>query len=470
MPPLAYNTDDTICAIASPPGGAARGIVRISGPEVVGCLADSFEADGARDWPMARIAAVFPGRLRLPGMAQPLSSDLYYWPGTRSYTRQPVAELHLPGSPPLVAAALRTVCQGGARPAEPGEFTLRAFLAGRLDLPQAEAVLGVIDAGGSRQLNAALTQLAGGISQPMTRVRQELLELLAHLEAGLDFVEEDIEFITGDDLQQRLAAAEDAVARLGRQLSQRNDAPDRVRIVLYGSPNVGKSSLFNALTEAEGAIVSAQPGTTRDYLVAPLVLSGIDCELIDTAGTEVLGGHDGTAEAASCADAAQRMTERSGRQADIRLFCCDATRPLGAWERGQLKEFVGSRAAASGFVLVLTKCDRPKVVDLAYPAIETSSMTSAGLDRLRQRLGVLAAECRHGGEQGVAATAVRCGESLRRAAAHLGEARRLSQTCAGEELVAVTIRAALDELGKVVGAVYTDDILDLIFSRFCIGK
>ena len=189
-----------------------------------------------------------PGFLLLSGFASPLPCELYLWPGKRSYTGQPVAEVHTLGSPPLLEAVVRAVCRGGARPAEPGEFTLRAFLAGRIDLTQAEAVLGVIDATGNAELDAALKQLAGGLAGPLRLLRSDLLDLLAHVEAGLDFADEDLPFIKAEELLKRLDEAAAEVDRLARQLAFRGEAVVRVRVAPCGRPNAGKSSLFNALT------------------------------------------------------------------------------------------------------------------------------------------------------------------------------------------------------------------------------
>jgi tRNA modification GTPase len=231
-----YPLDDTIAAIASPPGGAARGILRISGPQAIECVSQFFYADDAKKLPLdGRCCMVkamesanppsaihhppFPhaiaGSLCVPELHSPLPCDVYVWsdafgrkhlatsdaggtpaPQVRSYTGQPVVEIHTLGSPPLLQVLLRTLCAAGARLAGPGEFTLRAFLAGRLDLTQAEAVLGVIDANDSRELNTALGQLAGGLARPLHRVRDALLDLLAHVEAGFDFADEELPFIT----------------------------------------------------------------------------------------------------------------------------------------------------------------------------------------------------------------------------------------------------------------------------------
>ena len=287
-----YHSDDTIAAIASASGGAARGVIRISGSRAAEVLESVFQPDHAGALAATMAPRRIAGTLRAASpfrAALTIPADLYFWPGKRSYTREPMAELHTFGSPPLLAAALRAVCGAGARLAEPGEFTLRAFLAGRVDLTEAEAVLGVIDAAGPTDLATALQQLAGGLARPLGVVREQLLDLLAHLEAGLDFVEEDIEFISRSELEGRLAQIVGQVDDIARQMAVRGVAVDLPRVVFYGYPNVGKSSLFNALLGTHGALVSELAGTTRDYVTATLDLGGCRCELVDTAGVEEQG-------------------------------------------------------------------------------------------------------------------------------------------------------------------------------------
>lgn len=455
--------DDTIAAIASPPGGAARGIVRLSGPNVWACLVDCFAAEPAVDFTKLTTASALSGRMRVEGWASDLPCHVLLWPDERSYTGQPVAEIHTIGSPPVLEAALRMVCRAGARLAEPGEFTLRAFLSGRIDLTQAEAVLGVIDAAGPEELDTALTQLAGGLARPLHRLREQLVELLAHLEAGLDFPEEDLPFITREELDRSLAEAADAVERVAAQLTARNTSSPVLHAVLLGRPNAGKSSLFNALAGGI-ALVSSQPGTTRDYLVAEVDLAGLKCQLVDTAGIEP------TAEEVGIAT--QSMTASQARNAWLRLVCVDATRPLDDWDRQQLAQNSDRQ------VIVLTKIDAEAVSTDAASAslllrakegsmlVRTSAATGAGLDDLRRALRSAAEAGTAASLGAVAGTAARCRESLRLAAQCLAQAREAM----GEELAALEIRTALDELGAVVGAVYTDDLLHRVFSRFCVGK
>jgi tRNA modification GTPase len=468
------------------------------------------------------------GTLQLPKVASPLPCDLFLWPAGRSYTGQPVAELHTLGSPPLLELALEALCAAGARLAQPGEFTLRAFLAGRIDLTQAEAVLGVIDAADARQLEAALTQLAGGLAGPLRRLRGDLVDLLAHLEAGFDFADEDLPFLTPDQLDRQLAGATEAVRRLLRQMASRREAADLVRVVLLGWPNTGKSSLYNALLGRTGALVSAVPGTTRDYLTAELDLDDqTRCVLIDTAGMEEglgkgLGIRDWGLEREEDADAnsqslipnpqspipsrphdavrraAQEAAAEQGRLAQVRVLCLDSTRPMNAWEEGLgIGDWglgprdwgLGARDWGLGIdpsrsatpnpqppapspqpLLVLTKTDLPQRLVLACPALATSSVTGQGIESLKRELAVAVRAARGGEGEAVAGTAARCGESLRLAAECLQRARQVLSDSGGEELVAAELRVALDELGQVVGAVYTEDVLERVFSRFCVGK
>jgi tRNA modification GTPase len=370
---------------------------------------------------------------------------------------------------------------------------LRAFLAGRIDLTQAEAVLGVIDAKASNDLATALTQLAGGLSKPLQNLREELLQLLADLEAGLDFVEEDIQFVSPQEIEQRLRSAGQTLAQIADQLASRHaDVTDK-QIVLLGKPNAGKSSLFNAIVKRYGrrtgldrlqsraALVSPHRGTTRDYLTATISLGGISCDIVDTAGIDEAENKD--AEKAKenrrglraiCPDeitaAATALAERRRESATLRLLCVDASDASGDLSNIELR-------SADHDVLVLTKCDLMRHTDrltctpLIKPVILTSSLLGTGLDEICNTLrSILASEVTAQRGQAVAATANRCHVSMDLAGEAIARAAELASAQAGNELVAVELRAALDELGKVVGTVYTDDLLDRIFSRFCIGK
>ncbi len=447
------SLDETIAAIATPSGaGGARAIVRISGADAVDCLRRCFRP--LNDWPSGKSsgACILPGELS-GDLCQPC--DAYIWPSRSSYTRQPMVELHTIGAPPLAAAALRTLCAHGARLANPGEFTLRAFLAGRLDLTQAEAILGLIDAADRRTLDVAIGQLAGGLSGPLHKLRGQLLDLLADLEAALDFAEEHIEFVTREQICDRLSVAEQQMQSLLQSLSTRGLTSDAPRVMLVGWPNTGKSSLFNALVDGKHAIVSDEGGTTRDYLQANLDLGGVTCVLVDGAGVDPdAAGHSINA-------IAQAMTATQTAQANLRLLCLDSTRTPNDWERQQLQD-------DSNTLLVLTKCDCPQTVSHPVRAVKTSALAGEGLEELKANMAACleASSAR----QAVPSTAERCRASIELATNSLKAAAELAHAAAGDELVASEIRRALEELGKITGVVYTDDVLDRIFSRFCIGK
>ncbi len=435
------------------------------------------------------MAWCYTGLLRVAAPFGPLPCQVYLWPGTRSYTRQPTAEIHTLGSPPLLDAALQTLCQAGARSAQPGEFTLRAFLAGRIDLPQAEAVLGVIDASSQRQLQVALTQLAGGLSVRFHQARDQLLDLCADVEAGLDFVEEDLQFVTPEEITRQLDEIREVIQVALEQMESRYEVDHEPRVILCGPPNVGKSTLWNRLLDHSVALVSPTPGTTRDYLEDRLEIGPLHCWLIDTAGI------DSQATGTRVDVAAQQMTRKKQHQADLILHCLDATQPI---KEGELAELLNHPRRT---VAVLTKVDEPqKVMRLSALAclpewirvedrpagvrlqflvgqnprtldlLKTSGQSGFGIPELRQRIEQELLEREEAESSVVAGTAVRCRESLRRANAALAEARSLAVNSAGDELLAVEIRAALNELGQVLGTIYTEDLLDRIFSRFCIGK
>jgi tRNA modification GTPase len=461
---MSYDPHDTIVALASAPGGAARGIVRLSGPLVAECVAACFDAaeDVSASWKQAKSPRRVTGQICVSAGADspPLEvpAALYFWPGERSFTRQPSAEIGCVGSPPLLGAIVEQLCRHGARPAEPGEFTMRAFLAGRIDLTQAEAVLGVVDARSRDDLDEALARLAGGLSRPLAEIRERLLATLAEVEAGLDFPDERLETAERDALQKRLASAQDVVAATLAQLDQRERVDKAPRLLLTGLPNVGKSRLFNALVDLYGAdrrvrsIVSATPGATRDFVAARLELGEIACELVDVAGD------DATAQLAIDRMAQQTMTKQL-RSAECRLHCSEA----GA-DRGYAID-IGNNAHD---VVVLTKCDLAPATALVEPpaAVACSAMTGAGLEELataiRERLTAAA-------PAGASATAARCGSILRDAAAALGSAIELCGA-GDDELMAAELRFALNAVGEVVGAVCADDVLDRVFSQFCIGK
>lgn len=484
---MPYQLADTIVAIASPAGGAARGaargVVRISGQQAIAAVTSLADVQLAEQLAACRRAAVGSGALKLPALDASLPVDAYVWPTARSYTREPLVELHTIGSPPLLAAVVDALVVAGARLAEPGEFTLRAFLAGRLDLTQAEAVAAVIDAPDPATLRAALVQLAGGMAAPLAHVRGDLLDLLADLEAGLDFVDEPIEFISREESHKRLARAAAAVQTLAAQLGARSEATDAPAIVLVGAPNAGKSSLFNALVGHTAAIVSPTAGTTRDWVRATLLFAGQTCELIDTAGTTSLDTLPSTRPACNSIRAieagAARHANEQFQRADLAVLCLDGSQPFTTADRQRLDDLCApgqTEGSTRRWLLAITKSDLPRSLELpagisSERIVSTTCLAPSGVDDLLAWLSAqvesLVAER---ATPAVAATAERCRASLQLASAALDRALDLAAQAGGDELLALEIRVALAELGQVAGAVYTEDLLDRIFSRFCIGK
>jgi tRNA modification GTPase len=312
--------------------------------------------------------------------------------------------------------------------------------------------------------------LAGGLSKQLNQLRNDLLDLLADLEAGLDFVEDDIRFVSRDELDARLTAAIELVEQASGQLSARNPRDGLPRVVLAGPPNVGKSSLFNALIGAPAAIASPQPGTTRDYLSAIVDVDGLSIELIDTAGVVCRHRplrHLEDAPLPSIEAAAQSAALEQHSRADLQLQCINST------DSAALPSDQSGKDDWAGRIVVLTKCDlNPSARDASmtdrFRTIVTSSRMGLGLDRLK--VVICDMLCARQVGEAVPGTAARVGESIRLARDALAKAHELSNAAAGEELVATELRVTIVELGKVVGAVYTDDLLDRIFSRFCIGK
>ena len=466
---MSFDIEDTIAAIASAPGEGVRGIVRISGPQALQCLEPIFSSSDAQSVSLSdcQRTNAFRGSLNI-GSDLELPGELLVWPTRKSYTRQPTAEFHTLGSKPLLQQALSRICQSGARLANPGEFTLRAFLSGRIDMTQAEAVLAVIDANGTSQMNVALKQLAGGLAGPLGDIRDQLMSVLAELEAGLDFVEEDIEFISQQQLTDQLSAALTSLEKIKQQIDHRDSAVQAIKAVLFGMPNSGKSSLFNSLTKSDQAIVTDLAGTTTDFVSAKLSINvepgTLNVELIYTAGFE-------NAADEIKRDSQQHRIEQQ-EQALVRLFCIDGSRDLLQWELDQLK------LINSDTIIVITKSDLgaaipdclPKEVPKEVPIVVTSTVSSEGLDRLSEQLYSTVMKSQMGQTSVVGSTVLRASESLAQATDSVELALRAAADELGEELVAAEIRQALTGLGQVVGTVYTDDILDLVFGRFCIGK
>jgi tRNA modification GTPase len=442
---------DTIAAVATAPGRGGIGIVRISGPKA------------------AAIADALAGRTPLPRRAT-LASFLdaaggtidqgiaLYFPAPQSYTGEDVVELQGHGGPAVLRLLLQRCLDLGARPAQPGEFTRRAFLNDKLDLAQAEAVADLIDASSAAAARGAMRSLVGEFSARVNRLRDLLVELRAFVEATLDFPDEEVEFLGQGKVASRLEAIRAQLQEVMATAKQGNLLREGVRAVLLGRPNVGKSSLMNRLAEEEVAIVTDIPGTTRDALRRELIIGGVPFHLVDTAGLR-----DST-------DPVERLgVERAWLEiarADILLHVIDAGE-LSDQPHGDIVEQYPASAIKISIFNKIDLIDRPPGVVRREGGIEVwlSAKTGAGVDALKSAIleavgwqeleeAPFMARERHLAALGIA------GEALQRATAHI----------AAPELLAEELRTAQVALGQIVGEFSADDLLGEIFSRFCIGK
>jgi tRNA modification GTPase len=368
----------------------------------------------------------------------PFPAQLLLWQEGHSYTGDETVEIHTIGSPVLLDALMTALLSAAddVRLANPGEFTLRAFLSGRLDLAQAEAVLGVIDAANNADLKTALHQLAGNISAPLSAVRTLLFETLAGLEASLDFADEEIPAVSVAELERILTGALEQIEQIRQKITFRGIAEGKPKIVLTGLPNVGKSALFNKLVKRDAALVSPLAGTTRDYLEAEIDWEGSPVVLIDTAGIE------GDLALDELDESAQMKTHELLKQAYVIIYCYEDyshTEP-------RFFSFCTSAPLRDKTILFQTKTS-------------TESLESL-INDVRTLL------CRSSEYGMLPNTALRCRESLISA----GESLRRAKALTDLSLIALELRNAVNQLGLIDGTIHTEDILDTIFSLFCIGK
>jgi tRNA modification GTPase len=451
---------DPIVAIATAPGRGAVGIVRASGRD----LAPLVRAVIGR--PLVPRQATFGPFLDAAGT--PIDQGLaLYFPAPHSYTGEDVLELQAHGGPVVLQLLLARCLEAGAgiglRVAEPGEFTQRAFLNDKLDLAQAEAVADLIDASTEAAARSAGRSLAGAFSQEVEGLRAAIVDLRMLVEATLDFPEEDIDFLETADAHgrlDRLAAAVDAVLDRARQGALLREG---IRVVLAGQPNVGKSSLLNALAGAELAIVTPIPGTTRDKVSETIQIEGVPLHVSDTAGLR----HDDDA-----ADEVERIgMARSWdaiADADAVIFLHDLTRRgEPAYEAGEAT--IARRLQVGDGARVLHVHNKADAADATEPGLAVSARTGQGLDALRRAL--LERAGWHAAPEGVFIARARHVHALQRTREHLQEAQRLAaESNAALDLLAEELRLAHDALGEITGAFSADDLLGEIFSRFCIGK
>lgn len=459
----------TIAAIASPPGAGLRAIVRVSGTRA----RDLVRATWAPSAPLPDLArrGLHRGHFEDGRGRQPLL--LAWMPGPRSFTGEDVAEFHLPGSPPLVSAALSRLLQLGAVAATAGEFTRRAFLNGRIDLTQAEGVLTLVSAQNEDEARAGIALLCGGLAQRIGAVRDALDELRALCEASLDFDEQDTGHVPRTEIEAGLGhVMQDLAAARGWE-DRRTDATGALSIVLAGAPNAGKSALFNALCGEDRALVSDLAGTTRDLVTADLELAGTPIRLVDSAGFD---------PAARGVDAdAQTLAREACAAADVVLWVVDAQ--SSDLERLRLER--ASFPEATPCVLVWAKIDRTDAA-LAPPAslakglpprpwvswVATSARARSGLSDLWLAVSdALEITSATAAETGLARTlGLRHRLALASALSEVADGRDLWRSGAALEVLAEHLRQATYRLDQVNGRTTPEDVLDRIFARFCIGK
>jgi tRNA modification GTPase len=468
------DLDDTIVAVSSPRGSGPRGIVRLSGPMAVEITERLFRADSAERLQDISGNSYVPGRIGVEGASLPAAVYLFRAP--RSYTRQDIVELHLLGAPGVLALVMEACLAAGARRAEPGEFTARAFLAGAFDLSQVHGIAGMIAARSDHQLRAAERLLHGALSRTAEAAREELADLLALVEAALDFADEPIEFIGAGELRRRLDIVRQALwntSAAGLRAERWNRLPS---VVLAGEPNVGKSSLLNRLTGMDRAICGPVSGTTRDVLTAPLELGeALECLLVDAAGLtcgQDLGPVDARAQAA---------IRQALRDADLILHVVEPSGRSAGAAPGEAFDGLG----APPRIVVLNKCDllpadkqQRMAAELRQSTGRTvcpiSATTGQGCDLLKREIGRALGDRPVDTQDASLALMAEHREALDQALEAIDRAVKLAsaydQELANAELVAAEMHNAAEALGVLIGCEDTEQLLGRVFSRFCVGK
>ncbi len=443
---------DTIVAISTPPGRGGIGVVRLSGRgarQIAGSMLRFPDTGEWRSW-----------HARLADLIDPEGHTVdqvvaTFFESPRSYTAEDVIEISCHGSPVVLRFAIERALEAGARLAEPGEFTLRAFVNGRIDLPQAEAVRDLIDATTLYQARIAAQQAGGSVSRRLSPIKAQVVELIALLEAGIDFAEDDISVAAGDEILRRLSPIEAGVRQLAASFQYGSLVREGLALAIVGRPNVGKSSLFNALLEQDRAIVTDIPGTTRDVVSETAAIGGIPVKLFDTAG---IRDTTGTVESLGIERSYQTMAD-----ADLTLVVVDVSQPLTAEDLALL-----DRAKAQGrYLLVANKCDLGWGFLAEHP---TSAVTGEGIAELRRAILEAVAPGGAFEQQTGFITSVRHERLLRESADYLEKARAAVAESIPHEMLLLDLYAALRPIDAITGATTADDILNRIFSTFCIGK
>jgi len=458
------DSADTICAISTPPGRSGIAVVRMSGPQSLSILYRIFHASPSRKQLPPRQAVL--GRIVNPDEGFEVDEVVATtFPAPNSYTREDVVEISLHGSPVLIAAVLDCLCSQGARLAKPGEFTMRAFLNGRIDLSQAEAIGDIIDATTLYQAQVAGRQRSGILARNLKPVKEELVEVIVHLESAVEFVEEDLPLNSREKSIERIGRIHRKIQDWIRSYRQGKVVKEGFRMAVVGRPNVGKSSVFNALLAQNRSIVNEMPGTTRDLISEYTNLEGIPVSLQDTAGI-----HDS-------ADHVEKLgMDRSLRamvDADAILFVMDQSQRLSKQD-----EALKQKLEDLSCIVVMNKSDLASKWSSeekaewagSRPYVDVSAKTGSGIAGLRRTILSRIT----GGDgvslEGILVTNLRHYQNLDAAGRSLLNAISALKEGLSEEFALVDLHRALNELGAITGEVSVDDLLGEIFSRFCIGK
>jgi len=458
------SSTDTIAAISTPPGRGGIGIVRLSGPDAPSIAAQLVQLRQPLEHARARLADV----LDSAGEADRVDSEkideaiVTWFAAPNSYTAEHLVEIAAHGSPVVLELLLRRALCLGARLAEPGEFTQRAFLAGKIDLTQAEAVRDLIEAQTLTQARQAASQMGGALSRRVGPAKQSLAELIALLEAGIDFAEDDLDIAPSAEIARRIGQITPPLKALEASFARGRIVHDGLTMAIVGRPNAGKSSLFNRLVQRERAIVTAQPGTTRDLVTERISLDGIPLELVDTAGLR-----EGLEEAEQLGIARSR---EALADAALVLVVLDSTQPLNQEEHRLLRAVAGRPALVAINKSDLADAAAPSPApDLGeIPTLKTSALTGEGISELREKILALAT----GGasaEPGLL-TSLRHHQAITAALAAFSDAAQANAASIPHEMILLDLYRALAALDSLTGQTTSDDILNLIFSTFCIGK
>lgn len=450
--------NETIVAISTPSGRGGIGIVRLSGPEASSIAVQLVALKHPLEHGRARLADVLDDPA---GKADRIDEAVVtFFAAPNSYTAEDLVEIAAHGSPVVLDLLLRRAIDLGARLAEPGEFTERAFHSGRIDLTQAEAVRDLIEAQTLTQVRQAASQMGGALSRRVAPVKQSLVELVALLEAGIDFAEDDVDVTGADEIARRIDALKEPLIQLEASFARGRIVHDGLTLAIVGRPNAGKSSLFNRLVERDRAIVTATPGTTRDLVTERISLDGIPLELVDTAGLRE-----------SLEEAEQLGIARSREalaDAAVVLIVLDATQRLNE-EEHRLLEAVDGRHA----IVVINKSDLPQAREIPhetgkFSALRTSALTGDGIAALREH--ILAVVTGGAPAESGSLTSLRQHQAITTTLSALGDASLANKGGIPHEMILLDLYRALWALDSLTGQTTSDDILNLIFSTFCIGK